>query len=130
MRSMIIAAAAAIGMATSASAAEPAACYDAAVIGWLRAYANDRIIDDLPVPADRILPRMQADALVQTWSTVAGPNFPAAFWARATLTEAPRPSDMLLIYLKSRPDGVPTIVGYRLASPFYRPRELTDYAAC
>ncbi len=130
MRAMIIAGALAAA-ATSAHAAEPAACYDAAVIGWVSGYANDRIIDDLPVPEDRILPRAQGDMLVNAQRQVAGDRLPKkVFWARAVLTSAPPPSPMILFYLKNEPDGVPSLVGYRLAPPFYRSPELADYPAC
>jgi hypothetical protein len=130
MRAMMIAAAAALGMASSAAAEEAPACYDGAVTGWMINYANDRLIDDTPVPADRILPRVQTDVLIQTWSTAAGPNLPKAFWARGTLTEMPRPSPMLMIYLKSQPDGVPAIVGYRTVPAFNPPVQIFDYPAC
>lgn len=128
MRAMIIAVA--LAAATSANAAEPAACYDAAVIGSLIDYANDRHLDSTPVPADRILPRVQADTLVYAFSQVAGPALPKEFWARAVLTQTPDPSPMLLIYLKNEPDGVPSVVGYRYAPPFYRLPALTDYPPC
>ncbi|HEX6858829.1 MAG TPA: hypothetical protein VF138_01325 [Caulobacteraceae bacterium] len=130
MRLMMMAAAAVLGMATSAAAAEPAACYDAAVVGWLTDYANERYIDNVPVPADRVLPRMQADALVETWSQVNGEPLPKTFWARAILTEAPRPSGIMLVYLKTQPDGVPAIVGYRYEPQVYKRLPPSDYPAC
>jgi hypothetical protein len=130
MRTMMIAAAAALGMASSAAAAEPPACYDAAVIGWTTDYTNERLLDRVPMPLDRILPRVQADTLVQTWSQVAGPTLPKVFWARAVLTEEPRPSPPLLIYLKTRPDGVPAIVGYTYDPFRRRPLRLDAYPAC
>ena len=129
MRAMIIAGVLAAA-ASSANAAEPAACYDAAVTGWVTDYANDVPLEPQPHVAGRILPRVQADALVWAYSQVAGAELPQEFWARAVLTEAPDPIPMLLIYLKTQPDGVPAIVGYRYAPPFYRPAALTDYPAC
>jgi hypothetical protein len=128
MRTMIIAGALAAA-ATSANAAEPATCYDAAVIGSLIDYANDRHLDSTP-PADRILPRVQADTLVYAFSQVAGPPLPKEFWARAVLTQTPDFSPMLLIYLKNQPDGVPAVVGYRYPPPLYRTPALADYPAC
>lgn len=129
MRAMIIAAALAAA-ATSANAAEPAACYDAAVIGSLVDHANDRHLDSLPIPNESILPRVQADTLVRAWWQVAGPALPEAFWARTVLTMVPDPGLMLLVYLKDQPDGVPSVVGYRYAPPLYVGAELTDYPAC
>ena len=35
-----------------------------------------------------------------------------------------------LIYLKTQPDGVPSVVGYRYAPPIYRTTRLADYPAC
>jgi hypothetical protein len=128
MRAMIFAGALAAA-AASANAAEPAACYDAAVTGWVTDYANDVYLDPTPHIAGRLLPRVQADALVYAHSQMAGPALPKEFWARAVLTEAPDPSPMLLIYLKTQPDGVPAVVGYRLA-PIYRQPALSDYPAC
>ena len=129
MRAMIIAGLLAAA-ATSANAAEPAACYDAAVLGTLVDHANDVLLDPAPLVAGRILPRVQADMLVYNWSQVAGPALPKGFWARAVLTAAPDPNTDLLIYLKNQPDGVPSVVGYRYAPPFYRPAALIDYPAC
>jgi len=130
MRTMMIVAAAAFGMASTAAAAEPRACYDAAVVGWLTDYANEQLLDSVPMPLDRLLPRVRADVLVQTRSQLAGPRLPKAFWASAVLTEAPRPSPMLLVYLKTRPDGEPAIVGYRYGPFHHRPLRLNDYPAC
>jgi len=126
----MIAAAAALGMASSAAAAEPPACYDAAVVGWLMGHTNDRLIDNIPVPATGIVPRVRADALVQTQTQVGGATLPKAFWARTIVETDPIPLDTMLIYLKTQPDGVPAIVGYRYAPPWYRPVQLTDYPAC
>ena len=129
MRAMIIAGALAAA-ATSANAAEPAACYDAAVIGSLVDYANDRHLDSTPLVAGPILPRVQADTLVYAWWQVAGPALPDAFWARAVVTRLPDPGLMLLIYMKNQPNGVPSMVGYRYAPPLYVGAALTDYPAC
>jgi len=126
----MIAAAAALGMVSSAAAAEPPACYDTAVVGWFMDYAHNRLIDDIPVPAHGIVPRTQADVLVQTWSQVAGPKLPRYFWARAIVDTTPPPVDAMLIYLKTQPDGVPAVVGYRYAPPWYRQVQPTDYPAC
>ena len=129
MRAMILAAALAAA-ATSANAAEPAACYDTAVTGWVTDYANDIPLDPRPHIAGRILPRVQADALIWAYAQAAGPELPKQFWARAVLTRVPEPSRMLLIYLKTQPDGVPSVVGYRYAPPLYRTTRLSDYPAC
>ena len=129
MRAMIIAGALAAA-ATSANAAEPAACYDAVVTGWVLDYANKAYVDPSPTVSGRVLARIRADALIQTWSQVAGSPLPKQFWARAVLTRVPEPSRMLLIYLKTQPDGVPSVVGYRYAPPLYRTTRLSDYPAC
>lgn len=129
MRAMIIAGALAAA-ATSANAAEPAACYDSVVTGWVIDYANKAYIDPTPTIAGRVLARIRADALIHTWSQVAGSSAPKQFWARAVLTQAPDPSPMLVIYLKNQPDGVPAMVDFRYAQPVYRPEPLTDYPAC
>lgn len=129
MRAMIIAGAL-LAAATSANAAEPAACYDAAVVGTVTDYANGQMLDSTPYPADRILPRVQADALVKNWMQVSGLSLPKMFWARATLTGAPDPNTELLIYLKNEPDGVPSVVGYRTTSVFARRPAYPDYAVC
>ena len=129
MRAMIIAGALAAA-ATSATAAEPVACYDAAVTGWVMDYATDIPLDPVPHVAGRVLPRVQADTLIQAYAQAAGPALPKAFWARAVLTRLPEPNRMLLIYLKTQPDGVPAMVDYRYAQPLYRATRLTDYPAC
>ena len=129
MRAMIIAGALAAA-ATSANAAEPAACYDAAVTGWVTDYANNVPLDPQPHIAGRILPRVQTDTLIWAYTQVAGPALPKQFWARAVLERLPEPSRMQLIYLKTQPDGVPSVVGYRYAPPLYRATRLTDYPAC
>ena len=128
MRAMILAAALAAA-ATSANAAEPAACYDTAVTGWVTDYANDIPLDPRPHIAGRILPRVQADALIWVHSQVAGPALPKQFWGRAVLERLPEPNRMQLIYLKTQPDGVPSVVGYRYAQ-LYRETALADYPAC
>ena len=129
MRAMIIAGALAVAV-TSANAAEPAACYDAAVTGWVMDYANDTPLDPQPHVAGRVLPRVQTDALIWAYTQVAGAELPKQFWTRAVLTRLPEPSRMQLIYLKTQPDGVPSVVGYRYAQPIYRATALTDYPAC
>lgn len=126
----MIAAAAALGMASSAAAAQPSACYDTAVVGWMMSYANNRLIDTIPVPAQGIVPRTRADVLVQTWSQVAGAKLPRYFWARTIVDTDPPPVDPVLIYLKTQPDGVPAVVGYGYAPAWYRQVQLTDYPAC
>ncbi len=130
MRPMMFPAAAALGMASSAAAAEPAACYDAAVVGWLMDSANNRLVDIPPLLAHGVETRVQADVRVQTRSQVAGPALPKAFWARATMVSPPVETDAMLIYLKNQPDGVPVIVDYRYAPAWYRQVPLTDYPAC
>ena len=130
MRTTMIAAAVALGMASSAAAAEPPACYDAAVVGWLMRYANDRPIDNMPTAFHGVVPRVQADVLVQSRSQIAGPTLPKAFWARTIVLTDPPSMDTMLIYLKTQPDGVPAVVGYRYAPPWYRQVQPTDYPAC
>jgi hypothetical protein len=129
MRAMIIAGALAAA-ATSANAAEPAACYDAVVTGWVLDYANKAYVDPSPTVSGRVLARIRADALIQTWSQVAGSPLPKQFWARTVVTQAPDASPMTVIYLKNQPDGVPSVVDFRYAQPIYRPEPLTDYPAC
>jgi hypothetical protein len=127
---MMIAAAAALGMASSAAAAEPPACYDAAVVGWLMDSANPRLVDIPPLLAHGVTRRLQADVEVQTRSQIAGPKLPKAFWARAVMVSPPVMTDTMLIYLKTQPDGVPVIVGYGYAPAWYRQVRLTDYPPC
>ena len=129
MRAMIIAGALAAA-ATSASAAEPAACYDAVVTGWVLDYANKAYVDPSPTVSGRVLARIRADALIHTWSQVAGSPLPKQFWARTVVTQAPDANPMTVIYLKNQPDGVPSVVDFRYAQPIYRPEPLTDYPAC
>jgi hypothetical protein len=130
MRTTMIAAAVALGMASAAAAAEPPACYDAAVVGWMTGYANDRPMEYMPTAFHGVVPRVQADALVQSRSQIAGPKLPKAFWARTIVLTDPHPVDTMLIYLKTQPDGVPAVVGYRYAPPWYRQVQPTDYPAC
>ena len=111
MRTTMIAAAVALGMASSAAAAEPPACYDAAVVGWVMGYANGRPIDNMPAAFHGIVPRVQADVRVQSRSQIAGPALPKDFWARTLVLTDPPPVDTMLIYLKTQPDGVPAVVG-------------------
>jgi hypothetical protein len=127
---MMIAAAAALGMASSAAAAGPPACYDAAVVGWLMDSANDRLLDNMSIQGHGVMTRVQADVRVQTRSQIAGPELPKAFWARSIVVTSPLPTDTVLIYLKTQPDGVPAIVDYAYAPPWYRQVKLTDYPAC
>jgi hypothetical protein len=127
---MMIAAAAALGMASSAAAAESPACYDAAVVGWLTDSANPRLVDVPPLLANGLTTRVQADVRVTVRSQIAGAELPRTFWARATMVSPPVVTDTMLIYLKNQPDGVPVIVDYRYAPAWYRQVQLTDYPAC
>ena len=92
--------------------------------------ANNHLVEIPAVRAHGVMTRAQADVRVQTRFQVAGPAMPKAFWARATMVAPPLETDTVLIYLKNQPDGVPVIVDYQYAPPWYRPVQLTDYPAC